>query len=111
MVGVAIPVLDHFDIPRPGAVKEWIGYSTVFALVGLAVLITSLVGTAATYLRSWYQKRAERRRESTEALENIQTLDKQHLLLLYGALTGPRRRFDVRKELEGRVLGSGRKFS
>jgi hypothetical protein len=56
LVGIAVPLLDHFDIPKPGALKEWIGPSTVFALVGLAVLITSLVGTVAAHLQARYRR-------------------------------------------------------
>src|SRR5262249_34383918 len=92
-----VPFLDHFDVPKPGALREWIGFSTVFALTGVAVLVMSLVGAAATYQRSWYQERAERRRESNDALENIQTLPKDQLLLLYSVLDRPRR-FDGRHE-------------
>jgi len=98
LVGVVAPTLDYLDFPKPGALKkELIEYSTVCALIGAVVLVTSLVGAAGTWVRSLYQARAERRHEWNDALQNIQTLPKDQLSYLCSKLESPAR-FEVPDE-------------
>jgi hypothetical protein len=77
----------------------------VAGIVGACTIVVEMSVALGKSFSRWLKERVERRRESTEALENIQTLDKNHLLLLYRTLAGSQRRFDVsRNNPEGREL-------
>lgn len=93
--GAAVPILDRFDLPRPGVLSEWSGVSTLISIAGLAVLITSIVGHAITAYSRSAATRAEARKEDASVLANIQTLNKPELTILYGALHGSQSRFEV----------------
>ena len=100
--GAAVPILDRFDLLRPGGLSKWSG--VLIFVAGLAALITSMVGHAITTARSrsaaarvevGEEDAAEAREEDASVLANIQTLSKQELAILYVALTVPQRRYEV----------------
>ena len=100
--GAAVPILDRFDLLRPGGLSKWSG--VLIFVAGLAALITSMVGHAITTARSrsaaarvevGEEDAAEAREEDASVLANIQTLSKQKLAILYVALTVPQRRYEV----------------
>jgi hypothetical protein len=100
--GAAVPILDRFNLLRPGGLSKWSG--VLIFVAGLAALITSIVGNAITKARSGSaaaraealeEDAAEAREEDASVLANIQTLSKQELAILYAALTVPQRRYEV----------------
>jgi hypothetical protein len=93
VLGVSIPTLDHFNIPKPGVLEDWVGYSTAAAITGAAIIVVSLISTAGACFWSHREEWANRRNESREVLEAIQVMSKGEIQFLYAALSGPRSRF------------------
>ncbi len=71
----------------------------VAGIVGACSVAVDMLIALRKFFSRWLKERTERRRGWTDALENIQTLDKDRLLLLYGALAGSQQRFDVSHEI------------
>jgi hypothetical protein len=92
LVGASVPLLDRFDLPHSGALKDYSGPSTVIAIIGLAVLIVSLVGRGVEAISANRATRAEIRAENTSVLANVQTLSQPELVFLRAGLE---RRFEL----------------